>query len=189
MDAVFTLQWSEFVVAQKLQSLLPPKDGYSILIPLSRQEKGIDLAVLHQRGNNVSTTTTIQVKASRTYLPPPPKRKNTVRFQFYTWFNRFNVPDRADFVILCGMYAPDTGRTARGSAKKWYKDCSLLFTKKEMRTFMENCKTVKGKPDRMFGFGFDDLSKVILTRGDMKRKNHDYTKHLLERRIAELKKR
>jgi hypothetical protein len=188
MEPVFTLQWPEFVVAQKLQSLLPRKDGYSILVPLSRQEEGIDLAVLHRRGNNLSKTTTIQVKASRTYLSQPPKRTKTVRFRFETWFNRFHVPDRADFVILFGMYAPNCGRTARVSAE-WYKDCSLLFTNKEMRTFMADCKTVGGKPDRMFGFGFNDLSKVILTRGDMKRSRRDFTKHLLERKITELKRR
>jgi hypothetical protein len=187
MEPVFTLQWSEFVVAQKLQKLLPQKDGYSILVPLSRQEKGIDLAVLHRQGNNLSKTTTVQVKASRTYLPPPPKREKTVRFQFYTWFNRFDVPDRADFVILFGMYAPNRGKTTRVSAKKWYTDCSLLFTNEEMRTLMSDCKTVGGKPDRMFGFGFNDLSKVILTRGDMKRTSRDFTKHLLERKFTELK--
>ena len=187
MEPVFTLQWPEFVVAQRLQSLLPRKDGYSILVPLSRQEKGIDLAVLHRRGNNLSKTTTIQVKASRTYLSHPTKRP-TDKLCFETWFNRFDVPDRADFVILFGMYAPEIERTERVSAK-WYKDCSLLFTNEEMRTFMANCKTVGGKPDRMFGFGFNDLSKVVLTRGDMKRSHPDFTKHLLERKITELKKR
>ncbi len=186
MEPVFTLQWPEFVVAQRLQSLLPRRDGYSILVPLSRQEKGIDLAVLHRSGNDISETTTIQVKASRTYSQPP-KREETIRFQFYTWFNRFDVPDRADFVILIGMYAPDTGRTTRVSAK-WYKDCSLLFTKEEMLTFLADCKTRGGKPDRMFGFGFNDLSKIILTRGDMNRSGRDFAKHLLEHKISELKK-
>jgi hypothetical protein len=188
MEPVFTLQWPEFKVAQKLQKLLPQKDGYSILVPLSRQEEGIDLAVLHRRGNNLSKTTTIQVKASRTYSPPPPIREKTDRFQFYTWFNRFVVPDKADFVILFSMYAPDRRRTVQVSAE-WYEDCSLLFTNKEMRRFMADCKTVGGKPDRMFGFGFNDLSKVILTRGDMKRRGRDYTKHLLEHKITDLKKR
>jgi hypothetical protein len=188
MEPVFTLQWPEFKVAQKLQKLLPQKDGYSILVPLSRQEKGIDLAVLHRRGNSRSKTTTIQVKASRTYPSQPPKRTKTDKFQFETWFNRFDVPDRADFVILFSMYAPDRRRTAQVSAE-WYEDCSLLFTNKEMRTFMANCKTVGGKSDPMFGFGFNDLSKVIQTRGDMKRSRRDFTKHLLEHKITELKKR
>jgi hypothetical protein len=79
VDPVFTLQWPEFVIAQRLHALLPPKDGYSILIPLSRQEKGIDLAVLHRRGNGKSETTTIRVNASRTFVDPPPKRKGTIR--------------------------------------------------------------------------------------------------------------
>lgn len=182
MDPVFTLQWPEFIVAQRLQSLLPRKDGYSILVPLSRQEKGIDLALLHQSDKHKSKTVTIQVKASRTYSHPPPKRKDTIRFQFYTWFKRFDVPDRADFVILIGMYAPDLGKTTRVSAKR-FQDCSLLFTREEMRTLIEDCKTVRWKPDRMFGFGFNDLSKIILTRGDMNRSGQDFAEYLLERRI------
>src|SRR5437870_2211960 len=76
MDPVFTLQWPEFVVAHRLQQLLPKKDGYSVLIPLSRQEKGIDLAILKKLGG-AHRTITIQIKASRTYPHPPPKRAGT----------------------------------------------------------------------------------------------------------------
>ncbi|MCG2679881.1 MAG: hypothetical protein L6455_07930 [Kiritimatiellae bacterium] len=187
MDPVFTLQWPEFVVAQKLQKLLPRKEGYSVLIPLSRQEKGIDLAVLHRGGKGVTETITIQVKASRTYLHPAPKRKETIRFRFNTWFNRFDVPDRADYVILFGMYAPDLGKTTKVSAA-WYKDCSLIFTREEMQHLLGNCKTVGGKSDRMFGFGFNDMSHIILTRGDMNRSGRDFSKYLLEHRITELMK-
>ena len=115
MEPVFTLQWPEFVVAERLQDLLPRKDGYSVLIPLSRQEKGIDLVVLRRSKSGQSFALTIQVKASRTYLPIAPKRKNTIRYKYYTWFNRFDVPDRADFVILFGMYAPDLKGEKRGT--------------------------------------------------------------------------
>jgi hypothetical protein len=188
MDPVFTLQWPEFVVAQRLQKLLPRKEGYSVLVPLSRQEKGIDLAVLHREGKGKSTTRTIQVKASRTYLESPAKRKDTVSFRFYTWFNRFDVPDRADFVILLGMYAPDLARTTRVKAD-WYEDCSLIFTREEMRQFLAECKTVKGRPDGMFGFGFNNMSKIILTRGDKNRSGRDFTKYLLEHRVEELMKK
>ena len=187
MEPVFTLQWPEFVVAQRLQSLLPRKDGYSVLVPLSRQEKGIDLAVLHRTASGASTTMTIQVKASRTYLHAPPKRKDTVSFRFNTWFNRFDVPDRADYVILFGMYADDLGKTTKVSAK-WYKDCSLIFTRDEMRQLMADCKTVSKTPDRMFGFGFNDMSRIIPNRGDMKRLGKNFSDHLLEHRITELMK-
>ena len=185
MEPVFTLQWPEFVIAQPLQSLLRRKGGYSVLVPLSRQEKGSDLAVLHRTGNGITLTTTIQVKASRTYLHAPPKRKDTVRFRFNTWFNRFDVPDRAEYVILFGMCAPDLGQTSQVSAT-WYKDCSLMFTRDEMREFMANCRTVGGEPDRMFGFGFNDLSQSVLNRGDKDRSGKDYVDHLLERKYKDL---
>lgn len=183
MEPVFTLQWSEFVVAQRLQALLPRKDGYSVLVPLSRQEKGLDLAVLRHAGTSRSATTTIQVKASRTYVHEPPKREGVVRYRFNSWFNRFDVPDQADYVILVSMYPPDLGQTKRIAAA-WYKDCSLIFSRDEMRQLIANCNTVGGKPDRMFGFGFnDDMSRVVLNRGDKDRSGTDYSTHLLERRL------
>ena len=188
MDPVFVLPWPEFVVAERLQKLLKKKEGYSILVPLSRQEEGIDLAILHSGANGKSKTTTIQVKASRTYIHTAPKRKGVVRYQFNTWFNRFTVPDRADYVILVGMYAPDSGRTKRVSAK-WYRDCSLLFTKREMRDFLADCKTVKGKPDKMFGFGFNDMNRIILSRGDQSRSRKDFSAYLLDRRLAKLRRK
>ncbi|MEK6777880.1 MAG: hypothetical protein AABY87_13520 [bacterium] len=54
---------------------------------------------------------------------------------------------------------------------------------------MADCKTVGGKPDRMFGFGFNELSKIILTRGDMNRSGQDFSTYLLEHRITELMKK
>lgn len=188
MEPVFTLQWPEFAVAERLQKLLRRKEGYSVLIPLSRQEKGIDLVVLCRSKSGQSFAVTIQVKASRTYLPTAPKRKKTIRYKYNTWFNRFDVPDKADFVILFGMYAPDLGKT-RPVSSRWYQDCSLIFTKEEMRHFIKDCKTVKGKPDRMFGFGFNNLTSIILTSGDMNRSQKDYEKFLLDKRIKEIKKR
>ena len=91
-------------------------------------------------------------------------------------------------MILFGMYAPELGQTTQVSAA-WYKDCSLIFTRAEMREFMVNCKTVSGKPDRMFGFGFNDLSGIVLNRGDMNRSRKDYADYLLERRYKELMKK
>lgn len=184
MDPVFTLQWPEFVLAHRLQLLLPRKEGYSLLVPLSRQEKGIDLAILKKLGG-AHRTVTIQVKASRTYLHPPPKRESTrptMPFQFETWFHRFEVPEVADFVLLFGMYAPDTGRTRRVTAK-WYQDCTLLFTRQEMSDFMVSCLTRGGKPEHMFSFGFDEPTKVFLTRGDQTRGLKDYSSHLLGARM------
>src|SRR5207247_8199121 len=113
MDPVFTLQWPEFVLAHRLQQRLPKKEGYSLLVPLSRQEKGIDLAILKKRGG-AHRTVTIQIKASRTYLHPPSKQgstRSTMPFRFESWFHRFEVSEAADFVVLFSMYARVSGRT------------------------------------------------------------------------------
>ena len=187
MDPVFTVQWPEFLLANRLQNKLLKKDGYSVFIPISRQEKAIDLAILKKNKNGQSSVGTIQVKASRTYTPEPPKRDNTKRYLYYTWFNRFDVSQETDFFLLFGLYAPDAGRTKKVNAK-WYRDCSLLFTNREMKDFIANCLTVKGTPDKMFGFGFDHPTQVFQTRGDKDRNRRDYSDYLLDNRIGEIKK-
>jgi hypothetical protein len=187
MEPVFTLQWSEFVIANRLQDLLGKRNGYSVLVPTSRQEKGIDLAVLRKTRGGNNRVVTLQVKASRTYDQEPPKRASVVRCRYGTWFNRFDVPDSADFFLLFGLYASDPGRTRRVGSK-WYRDVTLLFSNQEMRDFMSNCKTVKGKPDRMFGFGFDEPTAVYQTRGDQHRRRTNFSEYLLECRIGMLHK-
>jgi hypothetical protein len=185
MDPVFTLQWPEFILANRLQKLLPKKEGYSVLIPTSRQEKGIDLAVLKKdaKGNRVVT---IQIKASRTWVKTPPKKESKRHFQFETWFTRFDVPDEADFIFLFGMYAPDLGRT-KLIATDWYQDCTLIFKNSEMKDFIKDCLTVSGRPDRMFGFGFSHLSSIFQTRGDKNRSMKDFSDFLFEKRIKLIK--
>jgi hypothetical protein len=92
----------------------------------------------------------------------------------------------ADFVFLFGMYAPQADGTAQVS-RDWYREATLVFTSQEMKNFMSNCFAVNGNPDRMFGFGFDDETKIIQTRGDKDRKYIDFTDFSLERRIAKIK--
>ena len=53
---------------------------------------------------------------------------------------------------------------------------------------MDNCLTVKGTPDKMFGFGFDSPNQIFQTRGDKDRKYKDYSDFLLDNRIDEIKK-
>ncbi len=183
MDPVFTIQWPEFLLANRLTKLLPKSEGYSVFIPTSRQQKGIDLAVIRKQSNTESRVATFQVKASRTFSLGPPKRESTKRFRFFTLFNRFDVPDEADFFLLFAMYAPDAGRTKPVNAP-WYKDCTLLFTLDEMKSFMACCLTVCGTRDKMFGFGFDDEQKVVQVRGDKERCQRDYTDHLLRTRTT-----
>lgn len=187
MDPVFTLQWPEYLLAQELQRLFPKTKDYSVLVPASRQEKGVDLAIIRKQASAKSRVALLQVKASRTYSPEGPKRDPDNWFKFYTWFNRFDPSPYADFFLLLGMYAPDTARTKPVNAV-WYKHCTLLFTGAEMKNFMDSCLTVSGKPDRMFGFGFDSDAKIVQSRGDQKRREIDYTDHLLQNRVGLLKR-
>jgi hypothetical protein len=180
MDPVFTLQWPEFILVNRLQRLLPKSQGFCVLVPASRQEKGIDLAVVKKNINGRSRVVTLQIKASRTYAQAAPRRSTIERFRFHTWFNRFEVPREADFVLLFGMYAPDASRTKR-IGPEWFRDCTLLFTQEEMRRFMSSCLTVGGSPDKMFGFGFSDENKVVQTRGDKNRGFKDFTGWLLDK--------
>jgi hypothetical protein len=55
-----------------------------------------------------------------------------------------------------------------------------------MRTFIADVKTRGGNPDKMFGFGFDDAARIILTRGDMSRSMQDYSSHLFENKRLEI---
>jgi hypothetical protein len=96
------------------------------------------------------------------------------------------VPERADFIVLFGMYPINFDRPGKGT-KKWYRDCSLLFTNTEMHQFFEECKTKTEKNDGMFSFGFDDLSSIMLTRGDMAKIRKDFVGFLLEKRVDDIK--
>ncbi len=74
MEPVFTLPYPEFCVAQRLHKLFPTAEGYSLFVPLSRQEKGVDLMLAHRGGRTRAVT--IQIKSSRTYSSPPPARES-----------------------------------------------------------------------------------------------------------------
>ena len=187
MEPVFTLQWPEFLLAERMQRLFPKSKHFSVLVPASRQERGIDLALVHKSPGRGSRVALLQVKASRTYSPEPPKRQTTRHFRFHTWFNTFEPSDQADFFLLMGMYAPDSAQT-KSVGPRWYRDVTLLLTYVEMKKFIGDCQTVGGKPDGKFGFGFDDGSRIFQTRGDLLRKFEEFTHCLLDNRLEILKK-
>jgi hypothetical protein len=189
MDPIFTLPWTEFSMAKVLSKHFKKKDGYTLLVPLSREEKGIDLVLLKKANNGESKAVTLQVKASRTYESERPKRETTQRFKYHTWFNKFEVSDWADYYLLVGHFVdtPDFGKSKSGH-ETWYRDCTLLFNNREMRSFISSLKTVKGKPEGKFGFGFDSVKKVCQTRGDETRSLKDFTGHLLDNRFKDIER-
>lgn len=180
MNAIFTIPYTELLVVEYLNKHFPNGDGFSVLLPASRQQKGFDL-VLAKRKSHGSAAVTFQVKGSRTYLREPSISKTGKRkFRFYTWFPRFSVAPEADFFVLVALY-PSKPATAKRSAAAWASHF-LLFTNDEMKQIMRQVKTKTGKPDSSFGFGFDHAKEAVLTRGMPGQP--DYSKHLFARRHA-----
>lgn len=186
MEPVFSLPYSEFCVAQQLSRLLPAASGYSIYVPISRQQPGVDLLLARRRSGRV-TVAAIQVKSSRTYSRPNATARSRRWYRYDTWFNTFDCPPQADFVCLVSLY-PATDTQARRELGTWWAPLILVFTQKEMKTFLKGVKTVAGNPDKMFGFGFDGPDAVCHTRGDPKRRDADFSQYLLRRRLTMLRR-
>jgi hypothetical protein len=65
MDPVFTLSYSEYAVVEKITEYLSKRDGFSVYVPVSRQEKNIDFLV---HNSNYNRSLRFQVKSSRSYV-------------------------------------------------------------------------------------------------------------------------
>lgn len=169
MDAIFTLPYPEYIVASQLQKLLKKKEGYSVQIPLSRQQKGIDLLVYSSQSRKAAS---IQVKSSRAYIGKAPKRKGKKeKFDNALWFRNFNYEKGiADFYMLFGLYRKSDIINKRldksKKTRKWWDYKILIFTDKEMGKFLESLLTRRGEKESFFSFGFNDGSdEIFAVRG------------------------
>jgi len=189
MDPILILPFSENMVVNELERKFPKRDGYSILIPSTRQQKGFDIVLFNKKTNRCLT---IQIKGSRTYNRTLPKRKSKKeKFKNYTWFNKFNIQKGlADYYILFGLFI--TNPTNEIDAKRikktdWYDHILLMFSEAEMIGFLEGLKQKReDKPDTSFSFGFNDKKRIIQTRGS--REPIDFSKKIFSNRITDLKK-
>ncbi len=189
MESIFSLPYPEYVVATLLQKHLKKKEGYSVQIPLSRQQKGIDLLVYNQK---TKKAVSIQIKSSRSWQRKPAKRKNVKKFQHGAWFRKFDyekgIADFYTFFILYPVGKLSGKRLDKTKAlKKWWNYKVLIFNDKKMRALLKRIKTKEGKSESFFGFGFNDGSKdIYITRGF--KEPTRYTSHLFEHKIREIKK-
>ncbi len=187
MDAMFSIPYGEYAVADKLTKLISSKK-VSIFIPASRQEKGIDMIVYAFDGKK-NQFASVQVKQSRTYYQDKVIVVNgkSVPVSGYLWFNRFDVPDNADWLILTGtrVIHPATWKNAGIKDVSW-DPIMLAFTRNEMNAFMNNVKQRKNptKDDKMFGFWYDEEGNIYQTRGCFV--NREMNAYLIENRIAEI---
>lgn len=186
MDPVLTLPFSENMVVNELEKKFKKRDGYSILIPSTRQQKGFDLLIYNSKTKKCIT---IQVKGSRTYSPIPPRNKAITKFKNYTWFSKFKIEKGlADFYILFGLFITNPmGEESRSVRKNdWYDHIMMVFTEQEMIKFLGELKLkTKDKEDTKFSFGFSDKGNIVLTRGT--REHVDYSDKLFPKRIQTLK--
>lgn len=175
MNLVFTLNYLELQVAEKLNSLFQKTKGFSTLIPLSSQQKGYDLALM-RRTTSGSSVATFQVKSSRTYAGQSgtSPRSKVRTFKNYMWLNTFAVPEEADFFVLIGFYAASPTNTKK-KAGVWQPHM-LLFTLPEMKELLGKIRQRKSNtPDKHYGFGFDSPDEAFLTRGHAETEHPDYS--------------
>ena len=176
MEPVFTLQYAEWVVAEELKKCFK---NMSIFIPLSRQEKGIDL-MLYNFNNDENKVLTFQIKSSRTYID-----KTKKEFYGHLLFNQFKVYDNADWFILCGIYPSPENSEMSPRNFKW-QHILLALTKDEMKTFLNNVRTKKeNKVDTKFQLSFDLDRNIFQTRGCSKHTN--LNNFLFKNRIKDIK--
>ncbi len=185
MEPIFTLSFPEYKVVLKLLGLYKPKYGYSILLPLSRQQKGFDLLIYNL---NKHRSASIQVKGSRSY----DGHKNDPH-DYNLWFKRFKYKEgMADFYILFSVYpqlASNIKRLDHSRNTSRYSYLFMLLKDVEMEKLLVNLKTKKGKRDNSFQFGFDSSGRnIFLTRGIGRQKEKPYNKYLLENRVDLIKK-
>lgn len=111
MESVFTLPYPEFESAHILRSYFKKKDGFSVLFPSSRQQKGFDLVLFNQNTGKVAT---IQIKSSRSW-----RGNKFSKFPNWLWFNNFNLADRhADFYLLFGVFPKNLSNLKFNKSRK-----------------------------------------------------------------------
>lgn len=113
MKPTFALDHSEFEFADKLQHEFE-KEHYSILIPVSRQQKYFDLAILRLDDRLVKT---FQVKSSRSYVT---SRSDSRRFGIimHGWFNPIKLDPKLDFLALM-IYFPSAPNSQTWKRTSW----------------------------------------------------------------------
>lgn len=185
MESIFTLPYSEYETIIQLQKLLKKKEGYSVYIPTTRQQKGIDLIIHNYKTNKYLR---VQVKSSRSYIHSS-DRKKSGDFRYNLWFNNFLSRYElglADVYLLFGIYPMYDTKYKVKSKNKFWSNIILMFDDEEMYTLLSGVITKKEKkPDKFFGFGFDSSTSIFGVRGF--EKITDFSKNILKNRLNDIK--
>lgn len=175
MQPIFTLQYCEYMVAQELSK------GASVFIPLSAQEKGIDMVIYNKFKSKSNKFKTIQVKSARDFIETDKDKLDKKKvFHHNSLFNKITVQRNADWYILIVMY-PKENKFVKAKNTKWLP-MLLAFKNKEIDSLMKKLRCKNGKLDTKFVIGFDDANDIYMTRG----LNIGLSKYLFEKRRKEI---
>jgi hypothetical protein len=189
MEGIFALPYSEYEAILQIQKFFKKYDDFAVLVPTSRQQKGIDFLILNTLN---SKTLRVQVKSSRSYVHATPAVNPRVEhFVYHFWFNNFfkryksNV---ADVYLLFGLYPIYTTGHSIKSKKRFWKNVILAFTDKEMHGLLSQVRTKKKrKRDRFFSISFNETDKIVGNRGFLDQP--DLTKYVLKNRVSHFLKK
>jgi hypothetical protein len=186
MDPVFTLPYSEYAVVEKITKHLRKRDGFSIYVPASRQEKDVDFLV-HSSVHNKSVR--FQVKGSRSYVRDDQSSLDKGHLKYTLWFNNFRKkysPGNADFYVLFGLYPNYSINSAISSRRQSWRPLILCIPDAAMGALLDSVRTKKTKePDRFFYVAFDSPDQVYGTRGFLNRR--DLSEYLLDRQMPSIR--
>jgi hypothetical protein len=175
----FTIDYSEYYIAEQFQKDFPKSQNYSVSIPLSRQQKYYDL-LLHNGNNKKSIA--IQVKSSRTYI------NHVADFPYYGWLNNFSITNNhSDFYFIFLSYPIFDLKTFR--PKTSFGVLLLVFGNEEMATLLANInKTKAGNADKFFAFVFDiEAKRIYGDRGFEKNPRREFTSNLYHNKLNQIK--
>lgn len=114
-------------------------------------------------GKTKNKITTFQVKYSRPYESKKKVKKNgdEILMLYRFWYNRFKVPNNADWILIVGVYPKGTYGLKKLKKAKW--DIKILaFTKSEMSNILQKIHHKKNKKskEKFFDIHIDDNANI-----------------------------
>lgn len=188
MDAKFTIPYSEYAVAERINDAIKKK-GISIYIPASRQEKGSDFLLINTSSRKAKL---FQVKSSRSYESKSHKIVGDSTLTNLLWIDNFfqvsldkNInklrekEGLADWYVMYGL-CPILSEISTRIDAKWLP-MILCFKEQEVKDLIEKSE------DKAIYIRFkikDGKFEEIV--GDRAFKKVSLKKYLLDNRINEI---
>ncbi len=162
MNPIRQFQYDEYYVAENISKLLKKKNGYSVNLPISCQQKGFDLLV-HSSPSGKSAR--IQIKGSKRWKGISRDQNGRMRDHRF-WFKCFScLKGAADFYCLVGFYPVKVHRIRPNSKVQWNTKI-LVIPEREMAELLERVRTNSGEKGHSFYLEFNEgEDDIFLTRG------------------------